>query len=377
MLDRLFSPLQLGPIEIRNRVVSTSHQTSLVHDHLPSDDLIAYHRARAAGGAGLIVVEATAVHPTGLLTAHTVGGYLPEIVPVWRRMSEAVHEHGTRLMCQLFHGGREMIASGTRPPAVAPSSIPSARFKTEPRALTRAEIAEMLEGYRRAAAYAAEGGLDGVEVCAGFGYLPTQFLSRHANVRTDEYGGTFENRFRFLREVLLAMREGFGPGGTIGCRLTDESTSAVGTDPEDVLAAAAAVGDGGLADYLSVTLGSSPTYRGSTWIVPPSPTARNAVADRLIAEGACDAVGMTRAQIADPNLARRAQAGEPVTRCIGCNQGCIGHYHAGVPIACTVNPWAGYERTLPPPTPAARPGTVVVVGAGPAGCAAAAAAAAR
>ena len=128
MLDSLFSPLALGPVTIQNRVVSTSHQTSLVHDHLPTDDLIAYHRARAAGGAGLIVVEATAIHPTGLLTAHTVGGYLPAIVPVWRRMSAAVQEHGTRLVCQLFHGGREMIASGTRPPAVAPSSIPSARF---------------------------------------------------------------------------------------------------------------------------------------------------------------------------------------------------------------------------------------------------------
>jgi thioredoxin reductase len=100
-------------------------------------------------------------------------------------------------------------------------------------------------------------------------------------------------------------------------------------------------------------------------------------ADRLIADGACDAVGMTRAQIADPNLARKARAGERTTRCIGCNQGCIGHYHAGVPIACTVNPWAGYERTLPAPVPAARPATVVVVGAGPAGCAAAAAAGAR
>ena len=402
MLDRLFSPLELGPVELRNRVVSTSHQTSLVHDHLPTADLIAYHRARAAGGAGLIVVEATAVHPTGLLTAHTVGGYLPEIVPVWRAMSDAVHEHGAKLMCQLFHGGREIIASGTRPPAVAPSSIPSARFRTEPRALTRTEIAEVLAGYRQAAAYAAEGGLDGVEVCAGFGYLPTQFLSRHANTRTDEYGGSFENRFRFLREVLEAMREGFGPGGAIGCRLTDESTSDVGSDPEDVLAAAEAAGDG-LADYVSVTLGSSPTYRGSTWIVPPAATAENAVeefaravrarvrapliatgrvldpahAERLIAAGVCDAVGMTRAQIADPNLARRAQAGERVTRCIGCNQGCIGHYHAGVPIACTVNPWAGYERTLPRPAPAERPGTVVVVGAGPAGCAAAAAASAR
>ncbi len=81
MLDRLFSPLALGPVTIANRIVSTSHQTTLVHDHLPTDDLIAYHRARAAGGAGLIVIEATAVHSTGLLTAHTLGGYLPQIVP--------------------------------------------------------------------------------------------------------------------------------------------------------------------------------------------------------------------------------------------------------------------------------------------------------
>ncbi len=88
MLETLFSPLALGPVEIPNRVVSTSHQTSLVHDHLPTDDMIAYHAARAAGGAGLIVTEATACHPTGLLTAHTVGGYLPDVVPVYRQVAD-------------------------------------------------------------------------------------------------------------------------------------------------------------------------------------------------------------------------------------------------------------------------------------------------
>jgi 2,4-dienoyl-CoA reductase-like NADH-dependent reductase (Old Yellow Enzyme family)/thioredoxin reductase len=402
MLDRLFSPLELGPVTIPNRVVSTSHQTTLVHDHLPTDDLIAYHRARAAGGAGLIVIEATAIHSTGLLTPHTVGGYLPEIVPAYRRLADAVHEHGTRLFCQLFHGGREIITSGPRPPAVSASSIPSARFMTEPRELSVAEIEEMLEGYRQAAAFARAGGLDGVEVCAGFGYLPTQFLSAHANARTDRYGGSFTNRLRFLREVLGAMREGIGPDGAVGCRLTDESGSYDGTDEADVIEAAGTVADEGLADYISVALGGSSTYRGSTWIVPPSPTRRNAIeafarrfkprvtvpliaagrvldpaeADRMIGEGVCEAVGMTRAMIADPGLARKARAGEPVTACIGCNQGCIGHYHAGIPIACTVNPWTGFEARLPLPVPAARPETVVVVGAGPAGCAAAAAAAA-
>ena len=122
MLDTLFSPLALGPVEIRNRIVSTSHQTSLVHDHLPTADLIAYHEARARGGAGLICVEATATHHTGLLTAHTIGGYLPEIVPVFQRLSDAVHAHGAKIMVQLFHGGREVIASPPRPAAVGASS---------------------------------------------------------------------------------------------------------------------------------------------------------------------------------------------------------------------------------------------------------------
>jgi 2,4-dienoyl-CoA reductase-like NADH-dependent reductase (Old Yellow Enzyme family)/thioredoxin reductase len=398
MLDRLFTPLELGPVTIPNRVVSTSHQTTLVHDHLPTDDLIAYHRARAAGGAGLIVIEATAIHSTGLLTPHTVGGYLPQIVPVYRRLADAVHEHGTRLVCQLFHGGREIIASGPRPPAVSASSIPSARFMTEPRELSVAEIEEMLEGYRQAAVHAREGGLDGVEVCAGFGYLPTQFLSAHANARTDRYGGSFTNRLRFLREVLAAMREGIGPDGAVGCRLPDESGSFDGTDEADVVEAAGVVADEGLADYISVALGGSSTYRGSTWIVPPSPARRNAIeafarrftprvtvpliaagrvldpaeADRMIGEGVCDAVGMTRAMIADPGLVRKTRAGERVTACIGCNQGCIGHYHAGFEIACTVNPWTGSEARLPRPQPAEHAETVVVVGAGPAGCAAAA-----
>jgi len=402
MLDHLFSPLPIGGVTLRNRIVSTSHQTSLVHDHLPTDDLIAYHEERARGGVAMICIEATAIHHTGLLTAHTVGGYLPEIVPAYRRLAEAVHAHGTVLVVQLFHGGREVIAAPPRPPAVAPSSIPSARFKTEPRALTRREIREMLDGYRQAAAFAAEGGVDGVEVCGGFDYLPTQFLSPHANQRTDEYGGSFDNRLRFLREVCEAMREGIG-GGIVGCRLTDERGSWDGNTDEELTEAASRLATDGLIDYLSLAMGASSTYLGSSFIVPPVPVEHNAIAgfaaavkarvgvpviatgrivdpvdaDAMIARGDCDACGMTRALITDPSMPRRTAAGEPFTTCIGCNQGCIGHYHAGLPIACTINPWTGHERTLPRPAPADVPGTVVVVGAGPAGAAAAACATAQ
>ena len=157
VLDALFSPLRVGPVELPNRIVSTAHQTTLVHEHLPTDDFVAYHEARARGGTGLIVLEATAVHPSGLLTPHTLAGYREEIVPALARVADAVHAHGTRLFVQLFHGGREQIASPPRPPALAPSAMPSLRFHVEPRALSAGEIDSIVEGYARAAALARQG----------------------------------------------------------------------------------------------------------------------------------------------------------------------------------------------------------------------------
>jgi len=170
-LGSLFSPLALGPVELRNRIVSTAHQTTLVHDHLPTNDFVAYHEARARGGVGLIVLEATAVDPSGLLTPHTLGGYLPELVDGYRRVARAVQTHGTRLFVQLFHGGREQIASAPRAPAVAPSAVPSIRFRIEPRALGGDEIEQLVAGFGRAATIAAEGGLDGIETSVAGWYL--------------------------------------------------------------------------------------------------------------------------------------------------------------------------------------------------------------
>lgn len=395
-LEALLSPVRLGPIELRNRIVSTSHQTSLVHDHIPTDDLVAYHEARARGGAGLVSVEATAVDPTGRLTAHTIAGFVPEIVPAWRKISEAVHAHGAKVIAQFNHGGRELITAGARPPAVGPSAVPSPRYHSEPRALTRHEIRTILDGHRTAAAYAREGGMDGVEFLAGLGYLPAQFLSRHTNRRTDDYGGD-GGRLRFLVEALELMRAGIGDDRMVGLRMAVDEISHDGLDAAEMLDVVTEVASRGLVDYLSVAMGSSSTYRGSLWIVPPAPLESERVtggaravreatglpviatsrihdvqtADLVIRRGDADAVGMTRALIADPDLPAKAAAGrlDEIDRCIGCNQACIGHYHAGAPINCTVNPWTGRERTLPRPRPAAR--TVVVVGGGPAGCAAA------
>jgi 2,4-dienoyl-CoA reductase-like NADH-dependent reductase (Old Yellow Enzyme family)/thioredoxin reductase len=381
-LQNLFTPLGLGPVELQNRIVSTAHQTTLVHDHLPTDAFCAYHEARARGGVGLIVLEATAVHESGLLTPHTLGGYLPAIAAGYRRVAAAVRPHGTRLFVQLFHGGREQISTPPRPPALAPSAVPTRRFRTEPRSLLEEEILEILGGYARGAELAAEGGLDGIEVSAAHRYLIEQFFDPALNQRTDQWR---DGRL-FFGEVLRAVR-GAAPGLCLGVR--------VSADSQHVRALADVAVEEGV-DYVSLALGDSSTYLGSVGIVPPPPLPENAivaradgvaaglpriltsrivdprVADDLVHTRHADAVGMTRALIADPDMPAKARAGRSNTilTCIGCNA-CIAHYHAGTAIACAVNPRTGRERELDAVRQAPARGRVAVVGAGPAGLAAA------
>jgi 2,4-dienoyl-CoA reductase-like NADH-dependent reductase (Old Yellow Enzyme family) len=394
----LLRPLRIGPIEIANRIVSTAHQTTLVDDGLPTDDFVAYHAARAAGGAGLICIEATAVHPSGLLTGHTIAGYDPRVVERLARVADAVHAGGTRLFAQLFHGGREQIDDPPRAPAVAPSAVPSQRFKVEPRALSAGEIEEIIEHHELVAGNARAAGLDGIELCASHGYLPTQFLSERTNRRDDAWGGDAERRLHYVREALRAMRRGGGSGLAVGIRLSADETLPEGRHAPETAAILRTLAGEGLIDYASAVIGDSASYLGAAWIVPPPPIARDSMhapaailrdqlgvpliatsrihepaeAEALLAAGAADAVGMTRALIADPDLPRRIAEGREEERilCTGCNQGCIGHYHLGMPISCLQNPRTGRERTLPEPVPQAG-SRVLVVGGGPAGLAAA------
>ena len=382
MLEHLFSPLTIGPAELPCRIVSTAHQTSLVHDHLPTDDFIAYQRARALGGAGLIVMEAVAIAPSGLLTAHTLGGYLDGMVDGYRRVAAAVQGEGTKLFVQLFHGGREVIASAPRPVVVSASALPSHRYHTEPRALRTEEVEEIVAAYARSAALAADAGLDGIEVTAAHGYLGEQFFAPEWNRRDDRYG----EPARFVTEVLEAVR-GAASELALGVRLSADSA------PARAVAPALAQ----LVDYVHVAVGNSATFDGCSGIVPPPPAPRNLIADLtepfklgppliattrvidpvdadgLVARGTADAFGMNRALITDPDMPRKARAGQArsILRCIGCNA-CIAHYHAGTPIRCAQNPRTGRERTLAPPAATSVAQRVVVVGAGPAGLAAAA-----
>jgi 2,4-dienoyl-CoA reductase-like NADH-dependent reductase (Old Yellow Enzyme family) len=400
----LLSPVTLGPIEVPVRVVSTSHQTSLVQDHLPTADLVAYHEARARGGAGAVFLEATAVHPTGLLTDHTIAGWLPGIAERYRALADAVHAHGTRILVQLFHGGREQFGASPRAPAVAPSAVPSARFKSEPRALTARELGEIVAGYATAARRAREGGLDGIELSFSHGYLVAEFFSPQANRRDDAWGS---DRLRLAREVIAAVRNAAGPELAVGIRLSADELGPGLLGAARCAEIGGALCSEGEIDFVSAVLGHSATYTASTWIAPPPPVDGNAIAGHLptlraavapvpviattrvvdleaaaslVVSRATDLVGMTRALIADPELVAKARGAgtEPVIECIGCNQACIGHYHQGVPIACTVNPRTGREarvrRVAPRATQARR---VLVAGGGPAGVAAAIEAARR
>lgn len=394
-LPLLFSSLRVGPVTLRNRILSTAHQTNLVQDYVPMPEMAAYHEARARGGAGLIIIEACAVHPTGLLSLHTIDGSTERVVPGYAQVAEAVHRHGGHAFAQLFHGGREVFSSAYRHAALAPSAVPNERFRVMPRPMDHAEISAVVHGYGRAAGLARRAGLDGVEVCASHGYLPAQFWSPRTNRRDDAYGGTFENRMRFALDALASIRDVVADDIAVGMRISGDELAPGSMRPDDMLAVVDYLMAHAPLDYINVIGGTSATYRASTYIVPPVPlpranfaslaaaikervgipvfTASRVVdpreAEGILRAGQADAVGLTRALITDPDLPTKAAEGrfDDIQFCIGCNQACIGHYHKDLPIGCVQNPAAGKELGLARVLPTRAAQRVVVIGAGPGG----------
>ncbi len=397
----------MGTVVVKNRIVSSAHDTVMAEDGKISDQLIEYQRTRAAGGVGLIVLQAAGVHETARYTYHVLMADSDACIAGYKAMAEAVRPHGCALFGQLFHPGREIMESqdGSAPVALAPSAVPNERFHVMPRALTIELIEEIIEGYGTAARRLKEAGLDGVEVAASHGYLPSQFLNPNVNRRDDAYGGSAENRLRFLREVVVAIRKETGDELVVGVRISADELSSDGLSSDEALAACAALDGGGLIDYLSVTLGTSATFSGSDHIVPPMTekvgyTAPHAAkvkalvsvpvfaagrvnqpqdAERILAESLADAVVMNRALICDPAMPSLAQEGrlEDIRACIACNQACIGHFHRGYPISCIQHPETGRELRYGRRRRAALARKVMVAGGGPAGLKAAAVAAER
>ncbi|UHQ97999.1 FAD-dependent oxidoreductase (plasmid) [Natrinema zhouii] len=395
----LFEPAQLGPIQLSNRIMSSGHQTTLVHDHLPTDDFFAYHLTRARGGAGLVVLEAHSVHESGLLTDHTIDASTDAIVEAYEPFAEAIHEADTRLMAQLFHGGRERYAGEYGPPALSASDEPTDRLNVIPRPMETAEVYEMIDAFADAAVRMEQAGLDGVEIVGSHTYLPAQFWSPNVNNRNDEFGGTLENRCRFTVEIADRIREHTTDNFVVGIRLSAEEHSEQGLSFDETLPIIEHIDNTTSLDYWSVVVGSSSTHEGCSYIVPPATESETvtqspaAVIDqvvdgemivtsrintpekamRMLDETGADVVGMTRALIADPELPRKTKSGEwdDVIPCVACNQGCIGRYQEGLPIRCTINPVTGREAEYSDLDSVTTPKSVLVVGGGPAGLVAA------
>lgn len=406
-MTHLFSPLGLRGQVLKNRIFSTGHMTVMLRNGAPSDALVAYHEARARGGAGLIVIEAARVHPSGESGRPAIRAYRDSCIPGYRRIAEACQPHGCKVFAQLTHPGREMTlaADGTHAVAYAPSAVPNERFHVMPRAMPAALIAEIVAGFGAAAGRLRLAGLDGVEVVASHGYLLGQFLNPRVNLREDAYGGSFDNRLRLVRDILRAVRQGAGPDMIVGVRLSGDEKEHDGLEPSEMLAIARALADEAATDYLNVTAGSSAGLAGSTHIVPPmafeaaytAPLAaairaatgkpvfvagrinQPQIAEAVLAAGQADMCGMTRALISDPEMPAKAAAGrlDDIRACVACNQACIGHMLNACPISCIQHPETGRELEFATLPPAPAPRRVLVAGGGPGGLKAASVAARR
>jgi mycofactocin system FadH/OYE family oxidoreductase 2 len=403
----LFSPMRIGPVVVRNRIVFSAHLTNYAEDGLPTEQHAAYYGARAAGGAGLIVTEEHSTHPTDWPYEKLIHGFHAAVIPGYRRITDAVHRHGTPIFAQINHNGGQGSGMYTRLPVWAPSPVADPLFREVPKEIDRREIAEIVAGYATVASHCKAGGFDGIELQCSHSSIVRGFLSPAMNIRTDEYGGPLANRARLLLDIVAAVREAIGRNLALGVRLCGDELIEGGTTIDDAVDVARMVEQQGLTDYLNTSIGvatASLYMIEASMQVPPGyalfiPSAlRKAVdlpvvgvgrfkdplqAERALVEGHCDLVGVVRGQIADADFAAKARAGlaDDIRLCLSCNQECVGRMGLNRWLGCIENPLTGREAEAAGgglgTQPLAKPRKVVVVGGGPAGLQAASTGAAR
>jgi 2,4-dienoyl-CoA reductase-like NADH-dependent reductase (Old Yellow Enzyme family)/thioredoxin reductase len=394
----------IGKLEIKNRLVMTAMGVGVGdHSGIASDAFIEFYRQRAAGGAGLIVTEVTRVNDEhGVCEYDQLSLSSDDMIPSFKKLADTVHQYDTKIFAQLHHPGREshLAINPNTKELVSSSAVPS-RVAPEPtRALSVDEIHSLVKDFAAAAVRAQKAGLDGVELHAGHGYLIMQFLSANDNFRDDEYGGSLENRMRFLMEIIAAIREACGNDFPISVRLSSsEFLDQVGimrgiTLPESIEIAKACEKAG--ADFLNISSGTH--FTGNTIVEPTSyaqgwkvslaaeikknvsiPVAATSVfrdpefCEQTLADGKVDYIAMGRSWLADPEWGKKALEGHPedICQCTGCmycfetagNALITGETHS----FCAVNPYMGQETLYGEPKKDGANRQVVVVGGGPAG----------
>ncbi len=408
-LRSLFSPIQVGRLRLKNRIYSSAHAEAMAEGGRPGERLRRYHEAKARGGCALTIFGgSSSVHPSSPAAAwKQIANHDDSIIPAYRAIADAVHDHGCLVFTQLTHLGRRAQADGEETNVLlAPSQIPERVHRDIPHELEAEQIAELVRAFGEAARRCRDGGLDGIEISMAHNHLIDQFWSPIFNARRDEYGGSLDNRMRFGVEVLAEIRRRAGRDFVVGARISGDEFSPGGLGAEDMAAIARRLAASGLVDFLSVIGGGAHTYTLQAAAVPnmsfapgvfvPVAAAIKSVAprlpifhasrivdplhaDRIVAAGQIDVVGMTRALIADPELPRKARAGrlDDIRRCVGANEGCIDRIYQGKAVTCVQNPATGREAELGDLRRAATAKHVVVVGGGVAGLEAARVAALR
>jgi len=391
----LFSPLDLGFTQLRNRVLMGSMHTGLEDRARDFPKLAAYFAERAAGGAGLIVTGGFAPNVVGWLKPF--GGKLswPWEGRPHRLLTAAAHAHGAKICLQLLHAGRYAY----HPLSVAPSRLKAPINPFTPRALSARGVERQIGAYARAARMARDAGYDGVEVMGSEGYLINEFIASRTNRRDDAWGGDPARRMRFAVEIVRRIREACGPDFIIIYRLSLLDLVEDGSQWQEILMQAQAIEAAG-ATIINSGIGwheaRVPTiatsvpraaFAGvaaklrphvSVPVVASNRINMPEVAESILAGGGADLVSLARPLLADPEWANKARAGRAhtINTCIACNQACLDHVFENKLASCLVNPRAGHETELRY-EPTATPKRIAVVGAGPAGLACATVAAGR
>ena len=398
----LYSPLELRGHVLRNRIVSTPHATGSGSDGLIDPREVDYHVRKAAGGCGLVMTFGSAsVDPTTAASYGAIALWDERNEPALLALADGVHRNGAVCMSQMTHMGRRGTSTLSGIPLRAPSDLPEGIHLEVPVPLAVSEIPAIVRRFADAAKRLERCGWDGCEVTSFGGHLIEQFFDPNVNTRTDNYGGSVENRTRFGREVLEAVRNAVSDRFIVAFRMAVDQCLTGGLGPDELIEVARSLASTGAIDLYSVSGGTGATRLSTAYFVPGDElpqgvynerarrfreaigipvvvAGRNveaAMADACVASGV-DLVAMTRAIIADADLPTKARAGREPRPCIGLNEGCIGRLYTDRPMWCSVNP-AIRDPQLAELVPAAMPGRVVVVGGGVAGLEAARGAALR
>ena len=401
----LFKPLQIRHKTLRNRIVFGSHTANMSDMGLPGERHRGYYEERARGGVGMIVVEPVPVHRTAVLTRGNFRHSTDEVIPHFRKITDAVHSHGAVICHQLYHVGQHGDFDNSYEPSWSPSGLPSFHDSDGSHAMTGSEIEEIIEGFVQAARRAKESGFDGIELFAAYNAIIDQFWLPFNNRRDDKWGGSFENRMRFSRSIMERIRRQAGDDFIIGLAVNMDPSSPVSQSIELLQEVISWHDERQLMDYVTCGTGS---YFNHTGIIPnvfyadklgaPHAEALKQVvkhakvqceshvrtpenANYVVASGQADMVSIVRGQIADPHLANKAKEGRPedIRPCLSCNQMCWGRRSRDYWISCLINPSAGREFEWGGDrfTPADKPKSVLVIGGGVAGMEAARVAAER